>query len=93
MGVGSLVAYYGKTMVYLPQHAWPQFDVWGRPRLKQGDNILYFVFDDQGKAAKLKGMFQSVNFDPRPRLFAKDSDIPLKTQALLCRGYKKGELP
>lgn len=93
MGVASLAAYYGQTMVYLPKHAWPQFDLWGRPQLKPGDSLLYFVFDDQSKAAQLKNIFRSVTAEPRPKLFTKDSDIPIKTEVLICRGYLKGELP
>jgi 4-amino-4-deoxy-L-arabinose transferase-like glycosyltransferase len=93
MGVASLVAFYGKTEVYMPKGQWEQFDIWGQPELKPGDNILYFVFDDQNKLAQLKPLFREVTVDGHKRLFTKDSDIPIKTQVLFCRGYRGGKLP
>ncbi|MFC1568362.1 glycosyltransferase family 39 protein [Candidatus Margulisiibacteriota bacterium] len=93
MGVASLVAFYGKTEVYLPKGAWKQFDIWGRPQLKRGDNILYFVFADPEKEKKLQAVFWSVRPDKKIRLFTKDSNIPERTRIFICRGYKGGELP
>ncbi|MBU1027110.1 MAG: hypothetical protein KKA31_05200, partial [Candidatus Margulisbacteria bacterium] len=87
MGVANLVAFYGKTAVYLPEGAWKQFDIWGRPELKPGDDILYFVFDEKDKENELKLLFKTVKEDKTKRLFTKDSDIPLKTQIFICRGF------
>ncbi|MDI6731741.1 MAG: glycosyltransferase family 39 protein [Candidatus Margulisbacteria bacterium] len=95
MGVGSLVAFYGKTEVYLPKGYWKQFDIWGEPVLKKGESIIYFAFDaplvDSAVSVietDLRKQFHSVKKDPHIRLFAKDSDITLKTQIFICRGYQ-----
>ncbi|MBN2058683.1 MAG: glycosyltransferase family 39 protein [Candidatus Saganbacteria bacterium] len=93
MGVASLVAFYGKTEVYLPQGRWPQFDIWGRPELKAGDDVLYFAFNDPEKGAWLKQRFVEVKSDRHKRLFTKDSDIPLKVEVYICRNYQGGPLP
>lgn|GEM_PF-793487 len=85
MGVASLVAYYGKTEVYMPKGLWRQFDLWDQPELKKGDSILYFAFDESDTEKRLKPLFGSVKLDPQKRLFAKDSDIPLKTKVYVCR--------
>jgi 4-amino-4-deoxy-L-arabinose transferase-like glycosyltransferase len=93
MGVASLVAFYGKTEIYLPQGTWKQFDIWGQPELKKGGDILYFSFDRPDLYEELKPLFQEVEIDPRKRLFTKDSNIPEKTIIYVCRGYKGGRLP
>jgi 4-amino-4-deoxy-L-arabinose transferase-like glycosyltransferase len=89
MGVASLVAFYGKTEIYLPKGLWRQFDIWGQPELKKGDSILYFAFDEPGVEKKLKPLFESVKLDPQKRLFAKDSDIAIKTKVYVCRTARK----
>lgn len=93
MGVASLVAFYGKTDVYMPKGQWIQFDIWGRPELKKGDNILYFVYNNSELYKKLEYLFKKVEIDQQKRLFAKDSDILIKTQAIVCRNFKGGILP
>lgn len=90
MGVASLVAFYGKTKVYMPKGQWKQFDAWGQPELKEGNNILYFAFDRPDAYEKLKHLFKQVKIDPQTRLFVKDSDIAVKTKVFLCRGYISG---
>jgi len=84
MGVGSLIAFYGKTEVYLFKGQWPQFDIWGRPQLKKGNSILYFAFDETDAEKKLKTNFRQVKKDSQKRLFTKDSDIPLKVEVYRC---------
>ncbi|MBU0501657.1 MAG: hypothetical protein KJ811_00225, partial [Candidatus Margulisbacteria bacterium] len=84
MGVGSLVAFYGKTEVYLFKGLWPQFDIWGQPELKKSDKILYFAFAENDAPEKLRKMFRRVKKDSQKRLFAKDSDIPLKVEVYHC---------
>jgi dolichol-phosphate mannosyltransferase len=93
MGVASLVAFYGKTEVYLPQGAWKQFDIWGRPELKRGDDILYFVFADPEKEKQLRTAFRMVRPDEQKRIFTKDSNIPQRTRIFICRGFRGGKLP
>ena len=93
MGVGSLAAFYGKTDVFLPKGYWKQFDIWGQPELKPGDDIMYFVFDNQDMGHKLTKVFSLVQLDPKIRLFAKDSDIAIRTQVYVCRDYLGGPLP
>ncbi|MFA6549350.1 MAG: hypothetical protein WCT39_05440, partial [Candidatus Margulisiibacteriota bacterium] len=89
MGVASLVAFYGKTEIYLPKGLWRQFDIWGQPMLKKGDSILYFAFDESDAEEKLKPLFEGVKPDLQKRLFAKDSDIPLKTIVYTGKSFKE----
>ena len=88
MGVASLVAFYGKTEVYMPKGMWRQFDIWGQPELKKGDSILYFAFDESDAEKRLKPLFGSVKLDPQNRLFTKDSDIPIKTKVYIVKYFK-----
>jgi len=88
MGVASLVAFYGKTEVYMPKGMWRQFDIWSQPELKKGDSILYFAFDESDAEKKLKPLFESVKLDPQKRLFTKDSDIPIKTKVYIGKHFK-----
>lgn len=93
MGVASLVAFYGKTEVYMPKGLWKQFDIWGQPELEKGDSILYFAFDQPDMEKKLRPLFGKVAADPTKRLFIKDSDIAIKTTIYKCENYKGGILP
>ena len=93
MGVGSLAAFYGKTRVYLPEGDWRQFDIWGRPILKAGDDILYFAFDDPKMAHKLRPLFKKVEVDPQKRLFIKDLGISIRTQVIRCIDFQGGAIP
>jgi 4-amino-4-deoxy-L-arabinose transferase-like glycosyltransferase len=93
MGVASLVAFYGKTEVHMPQGRWRQFDIWGQPALKKGEDILYFSFGRPETYKKLKPLFRQVKIDPQKRLFIKDSNISEKTQIFICKGFKGGRLP
>lgn len=93
MGLSSLVAFYGKANVYMPEGAWKQFDIWGRPSLKKGDSALYFVFDNPNIAQSLKSIFEKVEIDNKKRLFLKESNLPEKTQIYICRDFKGGTLP
>lgn len=88
MGVASLVAFYGRTEVYMPKGMWRQFDIWGQPELKKGDSILYFAFDETDADKRLKPLFGSVKLDPQKRLFTKDSDIPIKTKVYTGKSFK-----
>jgi len=93
MGLASLVAFYGKTDIYMPEGLWKQFDLWGRPALKKGDSILYFVFDNTAIAQQLKPLFNKVAIDNQKRLFFKESNFPEKIQIFICRDFKGGTLP
>ncbi|MEA3492899.1 MAG: glycosyltransferase family 39 protein [Candidatus Margulisiibacteriota bacterium] len=93
MGVGSLVAFYGKTDAYLPSGYWKQFDIWGHPEVKKGESVLYFVFGDPEMEKKLKKVFWQVKEDKTKRLMIKDSDIPVKTRIYICKYFKGGRLP
>ncbi len=87
MGVASLVAFYGKTNVHMPQGLWTQFDIWGQPELKPGDDILFFAFADDKATEKLKPYFKTVTKDEQVRIFAKDSNIHTETKAYICKDY------
>jgi 4-amino-4-deoxy-L-arabinose transferase-like glycosyltransferase len=93
IGVASLAAFYGKTEAHMPEGRWKQFDIWGQPELKRGDDILYFAFNDPKMAKKLKPLFRRVKLDPQKRLFIKDSDISILTQVIHCIDFQGGSLP
>ena len=84
-------SFHGRTEIYMPKGQWNNLIF--SNRLQPGEDILYFVFDDTNKMAQLKPLFQKVTLDDQKRLFTKDSDIPIKTQVLICRGYRRGKLP
>jgi Dolichyl-phosphate-mannose-protein mannosyltransferase len=93
IGVAGLVSFHGRVPAYMAQGQHPQFDLWGRPELKLGDNVIYFNYDDTTLYARLKPLFASVIVEPEKRLFTKDSDIPLKTTIYICQSFKGGRLP
>ncbi len=93
MGVLGLVSFHGRTDAYMAKGRMWLVDQWPAADLKKGDNVIYFVLDEKELAGKLKPLFRKVWLDPQPRLFAKDADIPTKTEVLHCEGFKGGELP
>lgn len=93
MGLSSLVAFYGKTDLYMPEGLWKQFDIWGRPALKKGDSLLYFVFDNPQIRNRLTLIFKTVEIDNQKRLFFKESNFPEKIQIFICRDFMGGTLP
>ncbi len=93
MGLASLVAFYGKTDLYMPEGLWKQFDIWGRPALKKGESLLYFVFDNPQIRDRLTLIFKTVEIDNQKRLFFKESNFPEKIQIFFCRDFKGGTLP
>lgn len=87
LGLGALVSFHGQVPIYLPPGRHAQYDLWGRPALKKGDNIIYFALNESELPAKLRPLFQNVTLDPRKRVFTKDGDIATKTEIIICRGY------
>lgn len=93
LGLAALVAFYGKTEVFMPPGRHPQYDLWGKPKLKPGNNVLYFALNESEIAGKLKPLFNKVTIDPQKRIFTKDADIPNKTEIFRCEGFKGGIIP
>ncbi|MBN3033472.1 MAG: glycosyltransferase family 39 protein [Candidatus Saganbacteria bacterium] len=93
LGVAGLVAFHGRVRTYLPPGRHPQYDLWGKPELKRGDNVIYFALGEPELAAKLKPLFARLTADEQPRLFAKDSDIPTRTVVYAGAGFRGGTLP
>ena len=93
MNMAGLIDFYGKTKVYMPAGSWKQFDIWGRPALKEGDSILYFVYANNTIGQQLKAVFKVVQIDHQKRIFFKESNYPETTQVFICRDYKGGTLP
>jgi len=93
LGLAALITFYGKTKVYMPPGKHPQYDLWGKPKLHQGDNVLYFALADSQMLEKLKPLFNKVTADPHKRIFTKDADIPNKTEIFYGESFKGGILP
>ncbi|MDD5383225.1 MAG: hypothetical protein PHH60_06200, partial [Candidatus Margulisbacteria bacterium] len=93
LGLAGLVAFHGKVKVYMAPGRLKQFDLWGRPDIKPGDNVIYFVLNQKEVYNGLLPIFRRVQIEPHRRLFAKDADIPSKTEIYHCFGYKGGQIP
>ena len=93
LGLAGLVSFHGKTKVYLPPGKHPQYDLWGEPQLKKGDNVIYFALRPGDLLEQLEPLFKKVEVDPKKRIFTKDSDIPTRTQVFHCAGFRGGILP
>lgn len=93
LGVAGLISFHGKVDTYMAPGRLKQFDIWGRPKLDKGDNIIYFVLNESELYEKLIPLFKKVKIEPHQRLFTKDADIPNKTKIYHCIGYKGGTLP
>lgn len=93
LGMIGLVSFHGKQRVYMAPGRLRQVDLWGKPELQKGDNILYFALNETTLYGKLKPLFKKVWIDPQPRLFNRDADLPTKTQIFHCEGYKGGMIP
>ena len=93
LGLAGLVAYHGKVHVHMTPGRLKQFDLWGGPEIKRGDNVIYFVLNEKEMHQKLLPFFRRVKVEPSKRIFTKDADIPNKTEIYHCWGYKGGKLP
>ncbi|PIS31787.1 hypothetical protein COT42_00130 [Candidatus Saganbacteria bacterium CG08_land_8_20_14_0_20_45_16] len=93
LGLAGLVAFHGHVTVQMAPGRLRQFDLWGKPALKNGDNALYFALNEKEVYDQLILLFQQVTKDPQKRIFTKDAEIPSKTEIYHCFGYKGGELP
>ncbi|MBU0672917.1 MAG: glycosyltransferase family 39 protein [Candidatus Margulisbacteria bacterium] len=93
LGVAGLVAFHGKVNVHMAPGRLRQFDIWGEPQIKRGDNMIYFVLNEKEVYRKLLPLFSEVKTEQEKRLFTKDADIPQKTEIYHCLGYKGGILP
>jgi 4-amino-4-deoxy-L-arabinose transferase-like glycosyltransferase len=93
MGIMGLISFHGKVNAYMAKGRMWQVDQWSQPDLKTGDNVIYFALNETELYDKLKPLWRKVSIDPEPRLFAKDADIPTKTEVFHCAGFKGGTIP
>lgn len=93
LGLAGLVSYHGKVDVHMAPGRLKQFDLWGEPEIKRGDNIIYFVLNEKEMHQKLLPLFRKVIIEPYKMIFTKDADIPHKTEIYHCWGFKGGQLP
>jgi len=93
LGVAGLVSFHGKVDCFMPAGKLKQFDLWGQPELKRGDNVVYFAHNKKEIYWKLVPLFYNVQKEHEKRLFTKDSDIPNKLDIYICSGFKGGNLP
>lgn len=93
MGLAGLIAFHGKTEVYMAPGRIKQFDLWGKPDIKKGDNLIYFALNEEHLGNALKPLFKTATPDPQKRIFTKDSDIPQKTIVFICQEYRGGNIP
>ncbi|OGB87786.1 hypothetical protein A3H38_03145 [candidate division WOR-1 bacterium RIFCSPLOWO2_02_FULL_46_20] len=93
LGLAGLVTFHGKAKVYMAAGREEQFDLWERPEVQKGDNIIYFALREESLYEKLIPLFKAVKIEPDKRLFTKDADILNMTNIYYCYGYKGGILP
>lgn len=93
LGLLGLVAFHGQVKVNMAPGRLKQVDMWGKPALKTGDNIIYFAINEQEIGDKLKPLFKKVWVEPQRRLFNKDANLPNLTKIFHAEGYKGGKLP
>lgn len=93
LGLAGLIDFHGKVKVQMAPGRLKQFDLWGKPELKPGDNVIYFVLNESEVYEGLLPIFKRVKREPQKRLFTKDADTPNKTEIYHCLGYRGGKLP
>ena len=93
LGLGGLISFYGQTRVYMAAGRHPQYDIWGSPNLKQGDNVIYFALNENDLISKIKPFFRVVTHDKRKVIFSRDSDIPNSTTVFIGRHFLGGQIP
>ena len=93
LGMIGLISFHGKARAYMAPGRLRQVDLWGKPELKKGDNVIYFALNESELPVKLKPLFRKVWVDPQKRIFTKDADIPNKTQVIHGESYLGGILP
>lgn len=93
LGILGLVSFHGKVTTYMASGRLRQVDLWGKPDIRKGDNIIYFALNETPLGEKLKPLFRKVWLEPNKRLFNKDADLPNKTQIFHCEGYLGGIIP
>lgn len=93
LGMLGLVAFHGQVRTWMAPGRLRQVDLWGKPQLQKGDNIIYFALNETPLFDKLKPMFRQVTIEPKKRLFSKDADLPNLTSIFICESYKGGPIP
>ncbi|MFA5112783.1 MAG: glycosyltransferase family 39 protein [Candidatus Margulisiibacteriota bacterium] len=93
LGMVGLVTFHGKTRAYMAPGRLKQVDLWGKPELQKGDNIIYFALNETPLYDKLKLSFRKVWIEPNKRIFNKDANLPTLTQIYHAAGYKGGLIP
>jgi len=93
LGLAGLAEFHGKVKVFLAPGRLKQFDLWGKPNLQKGDNLVYFALNESELYDKLIPLFSQVKKETTPQIFTKDADVPSKTLIFICRDFKGGTLP
>jgi len=93
LGMLGLVSFHGKATAYMASGRLKQVDLWGKPEINTGDNLIYFALNEAPLYEKLKPLFNRVLIESKKRIFAKDADIPNQTQIFICEGYRGGIIP
>ena len=93
LGILGLISFHGNVKAHVAPGRLAQVDLWGKPELKKGDNVIYFALGEPGLYDRLKPLFKEVRVEQKKRLFTKDADIPNKTQIFHCHGFIGGTLP
>ena len=93
LGMIGLVSFHGKVRAYMAPGRLRQVDLWGKPEIKKGDNLIYFALNETPLYEKLKPLFKKVWIEPHKRIFNKDANLPNLTQIYHAEGFKGGILP
>lgn len=93
LGLLGLVTFHGHVRTYMAPGRLRQVNLWGKPAIKKGDNVIYFALNEKELSEKLKPLFREVRLEPQKRLFNKDANLPNLTDIYHCTDFKGGPLP
>lgn len=93
LGLLGLVSFHGKVRTYMAPGRLKQVDLWGKPDIERGDNVIYFALNETPLYDKLKPLFRTARIEPEKRIFNKDANLSNLTQIFIGEGFKGGPLP
>jgi len=94
----SLLEFYTRRQTYLAtgflKFGWPwgekQYEIWGIPNLKRGENILYYGEDSETFRKKASAYFEKITDFPELHLYLIEDYITKNYHGFKLEGYKGG---
>jgi len=94
----SLLEFFTRRQTYMAtgflKFGWPwgekQYEIWGIPNLKRGENILYYGEDSETFRKKASAYFEKITDFPELRLYLIEDYITNNYRGFKLEGYKGG---